>query len=485
MSHFRLALWLIISNLGLLGLAKEPVVVPKPEAPKPVVAPKISAVRGGEQWRSPATNAIDGDWQTVWTSGIARSMDAAKAVRGLDLDLGSEKPVHGFVYLPPAYTTHGRIAEYAFYVSKDGQQWGEPVVKGAFAKQAANYWPDVKETFQTVMFPKPVQGRFVRFDAISEANGEASASIAELAVITDPADYPFKNTTLAKLKGTRMAPSIHLGYSLPEAQVFYVEAKVEKSVDGSYFMAAGWSGGYFGIQDKGGGSKVAIFSVWDDHAGDNPGAVPSDKQVKVNFQGDGVRVGRFGGEGTGNQSFFNFDWKVGETYRFIVTAEGTEKTTAYTGYLWIKEPGKETGIWKKLVSFAMPRPGRALCGVHSFVEDFRRDFNSFKEIRSARFTNVWGWANGKWVPAGQARFTVDGNPNRNIDAEAIPGGFRLTTGGDTANKNVRVRRMVSMDKINDAVPTDLPAEVLEFIKNGGKSTPSPIAPKTEAATVPK
>ena len=42
MNHFRLALWLIISNLGLLGLAKEPVVVPKPEAPKPVVAPKIS-----------------------------------------------------------------------------------------------------------------------------------------------------------------------------------------------------------------------------------------------------------------------------------------------------------------------------------------------------------------------------------------------------------------------------------------------------------
>ena len=59
----------------------------------------------------------------------------------------------------------------------------------------------------------------------------------------------------------RAARSVHLGYVAADAAVFYNEMTVEKSVPGSYFMACGFSRGYFGIQELGNVKKVVIFSV--------------------------------------------------------------------------------------------------------------------------------------------------------------------------------------------------------------------------------
>src|SRR5262249_59696880 len=72
----------------------------------------------------------------------------------------------------------------------------------------------------------------------------------------------------------RAARSVHLGYSAPEGLLFYNEVVVEKSVNGSYFMACGWNTGYFGIQQlDGSDDKVVLFSVWDPTKGDDPDAV--------------------------------------------------------------------------------------------------------------------------------------------------------------------------------------------------------------------
>src|SRR5262249_31424982 len=72
----------------------------------------------------------------------------------------------------------------------------------------------------------------------------------------------------------RTARSVHLGYSAPEGLLFYNEVVVEKSVNGSYFMACGWNTGYFGIQQlDGSDDKVVLFSVWDPTKGDDPDAV--------------------------------------------------------------------------------------------------------------------------------------------------------------------------------------------------------------------
>ena len=72
-----------------------------------------------------------------------------------------------------------------------------------------------------------------------------------------------------RLKGIACR-SVHLAYPAPECVAFYNELTVEKSADGTYFMAAGWSKGYFGIQELASGKKLVLFSVWDPTSGDNP-----------------------------------------------------------------------------------------------------------------------------------------------------------------------------------------------------------------------
>src|SRR5262249_51847806 len=155
-----------------------------------------------------------------------------------------------------------------------------------------------------------------------------------------------------------------------EAVAFYNEVTVESSADGTYFMVCGWGKGYFGIQQLGNGKKVVLFSVWDPASGDDPKKVPEEKRVKLLHKGDGVRVGRFGNEGTGGQSFFDHGWKVGQTYRLLVTAraEGPE-WTAYAGYFYL--PAEKA--WRHLVTFSTPTKGELLKGCYSFVEDFKRD----------------------------------------------------------------------------------------------------------------
>ena len=60
-----------------------------------------------------------------------------------------------------------------------------------------------------------------------------------------------------------LEPEPRGGGPAPEADAFYNELTVERSVPGSYFMACGFRHGYFGIQELPRGRKVVLFSVWD------------------------------------------------------------------------------------------------------------------------------------------------------------------------------------------------------------------------------
>ena len=256
-----------------------------------------------------------------------------------------------------------------------------------------------------------------------------------------------------KLKGIACR-SVHLGYPAPEAAAFYNEVAVESSADGTYFMACGWSKGYFGIQQLGNGKKLVIFSVWDPASGDDPRKVPEEKRVKLLHKGEGVRVGRFGNEGTGGQSFFDYDWKPGTAYRFLVTAaaDGPGRT-AYAGHFYLPEK-KE---WRHLVTFSTPTKGELLKGCYSFVEDFKRDKVSTTKARKARFENGWVKpAKGDWEPLAKARFTADANPVTNIDAGPAGRGFFLATGGDTANTTTKLRELMTREAGDPKPPADLP-----------------------------
>jgi hypothetical protein len=245
-----------------------------------------------------------------------------------------------------------------------------------------------------------------------------------------------------KLQG-KACRSVHLAYPAGKGAAFYNEVAVDRSAPGTYFCVCGWDKGYFGMQELDRGRKVLIFSVWDSNQND-PKAVGEERRVKLLHKDEKVRIGRFGGEGTGGQSFFDYDWKPGETYRFLVAAKVNGERTEYSGYFYVPEEK----AWKHLVTFSTITGGRPLGGYYSFVEDFKRDGVSATRAREARFGNAWVKAvDGGWKPVEKARFTADRNPVVNIDAGARGDRFFLVTGGATENKGA---------KLNG--PIDLPPE---------------------------
>ena len=235
--------------------------------------------------------------------------------------------------------------------------------------------------------------------------------------------------------------SVHLAYTAVESTAFCLDVTVDSSASGSYFMVCGWDAGYFGLQQLGNNKKLVLFSVWDPHEQDDPNSVPEEKRVKTVYKDEQVRVGRFGGEGTGGQSFFDYDWKVGETYRFLVQAKKDGDRSEYSGHFFVPETNK----WKHLVTFSTPNGGKLLRGHYSFVEDFRRNRVSTTKTRRAHYSNGWvQTTNGEWQPVTKARFTADANPVLNIDAGIEGERFFLATGGDIENKTVILNKSMSL-----------------------------------------
>jgi len=248
-----------------------------------------------------------------------------------------------------------------------------------------------------------------------------------LSLVASGADAPPASTP------PRAARSVHLHYPATEGDAFYNELTVEQSVPGSYFMAAGFSHGYFGIQEQGRGQKVVLFSVWDPTKGNDAKNVPVEQRVEVLHQDPDVQVKRFGGEGTGGQCFLKYDWKIGQTYRFLVRVKVEADKSAYSGYFY----APETKAWKHLVTFRTKTGGDKLKGLYSFVEDFKRDTTSATQTRRAVFGNAWIHTTD-WKPLTTARFTASGSQweaKETIDAGLADGRFYLQTGGQTKTSN--------------------------------------------------
>jgi hypothetical protein len=266
----------------------------------------------------------------------------------------------------------------------------------------------------------------------------------------------------AEEKEFRAARSVHLGYHAPEGLFFYNEVVVEQSVDGSYFMACGWKTGYFGIQQLGGpDDKVVLFSVWDPAKGDDPNAVKTEDRVEVLYEGEGTRIKRFGGEGTGGQCLWRYNWQVGQTNRFLVGAEFRGQKSSYTAWFMA------AGGWKKLATFRTRSGGSGLSGYYSFIEDFRRDGKSVEETRRARFGNGWvKTMSGDWVALCEARFTASGaewESKENINAGVNGGFFFLATGG-SIRANLQLRSLIHL-----AAPRpNPPGLVLDFVSGSGE-----------------
>ncbi|MFW2475971.1 MAG: DUF3472 domain-containing protein [Sediminibacterium sp.] len=207
------------------------------------------------------------------------------------------------------------------------------------------------------------------------------------------------------------AASVHLRYPLADsikAIGFYNEVTVPAGYDPvhSYYMATGFSRGYFGIQVNSEQERRVIFSVWDagNEAIDRTKVADSNR-VKLLAKGDGVVANDFGNEGTGGHSHWVYNWKAGETYRFLVTAlpDSASQTTIYTGYFFVPELQR----WKLIAAFRAPRDGNTLNKLYSFNENFWGDNGHLQ--RRALFGNQWvqQQRGGRWVPLTDAIFTTD------------------------------------------------------------------------------
>lgn len=225
---------------------------------------------------------------------------------------------------------------------------------------------------------------------------------------------------------SRRGPSVHLSYNTPDDNIewFYNEITVpEKGVaKGSFYMSNGFSDGYFGMQVRE-NEKWVLFSVWDPEQG-------TDKTMPV-VGGEGVTLKGFGGEGTGGQSYFEFDWKAGNTYRFLTRGRpGENGSTLYSAWFF----AEELGDWKFVATWKRPAAtgNGYLKRNHSFLENFY-DNNGWMG-RTATYKNQWVCnTSGVWTEVVKATFTADAtarNKQRLDYAGGVEGNsFFLTNGG--------------------------------------------------------
>lgn len=129
----------------------------------------------------------------------------------------------------------------------------------------------------------------------------------------------------------RRGPSVHLAYKLPagDTEWFYNEVTVPKEGETmhSYYMAAGFGEGYFGMQYNSPTERRVLFSVWSPFDTQNPKDIPDSHKIKLLRKGKDVHIGEFGNEGSGGQSYLCYPWKpaapISSSCRCIPTIRAT------------------------------------------------------------------------------------------------------------------------------------------------------------------
>lgn len=212
----------------------------------------------------------------------------------------------------------------------------------------------------------------------------------------------------------RRGPSTHLNYGLPKntkIEWFYNEVTIPIGQDpiGSYFMANGFGEGYFGMQVNSATERRILFSVWSPFSTDNPKEIPDSHKIRLIKKGKNVRGGEFGGEGSGGQSIKIYDWKAGQTYRFLLRVRPVEDNyTEYTAYF----SELDNDDWQLIACFQRPQTHTYAHSLHSFLECFSPNMGDI--TRTGTYNNQWICdVDGKWQELTKARFTYDATGAKN------------------------------------------------------------------------
>lgn len=115
---------------------------------------------------------MDGNPNTIWHT---QWQDASPAhPHEITIELSEPVTIKGFTCLPRQDEgDNGTIRDYEFYISEDGKEFGEPVIKGSFSSGKDK---------KTMAF-EPKKCRYIKLRALSEINGEAWTSAAEIGIV--------------------------------------------------------------------------------------------------------------------------------------------------------------------------------------------------------------------------------------------------------------------------------------------------------------
>jgi len=243
-----------------------------------------------------------------------------------------------------------------------------------------------------------------------------------------------KNDEGSMFNWGRRGPSVHLRYDVsPDQQLefAYSEISVPAGYDpvGSFFMANGFSEGYFGFQVNSDKERRVLFSVWSPFKTDNPKDIPPEQKIVALARGHDVHLGEFGNEGSGGQSYLRYPWKAAVAYRFLTRVKPDGKgNTIYAA--WFSEADAKQ--WRLIARFQRPATSKYLTGFHSFLENFdptrghleRRGFYSNQWVRDV---------DGQWHECNSSIFSVDptGKDHHRLDFFGGSDGnrFYLRNGG--------------------------------------------------------
>ena len=122
-----------------------------------------------------ATKAFDNNTSTFWHTEWGTNEPSCPHT--LIIDMINTYEVTAFTYLSRQDgNQNGMVKSYEFYLSTDGETWGSPVVSGQFKNTTG---------LQTAKLTVPTAGRYLKFVAKSEINGNAWTSAAEIGIEAD------------------------------------------------------------------------------------------------------------------------------------------------------------------------------------------------------------------------------------------------------------------------------------------------------------
>jgi alpha-L-fucosidase len=160
------------------GTVKAVAVDPASGETSPVTTSVFDVVK--EKWKvaedfasvGETANIFDGDENSAWNIDIKSPVDIV-------IDLGEMLFISGFNYLPDQGRWNpGIIFNFEFFVSKDGNNWGDPVFSGEFSNiKNSPIWQEKRFD--------PVSGRFIKLRALSTAEENGRFGIAEFGILTN------------------------------------------------------------------------------------------------------------------------------------------------------------------------------------------------------------------------------------------------------------------------------------------------------------